>query len=421
MKEKVIFALKLCQVLLLFAIFYTYAMFQGGFVSWFLFYGFLPIILYLFLLLLYPISTWTVKRKIPKHVVQSGNHIQVEIEITRNFAFPIAYLVVEEYFPASLQYESISRNQYKYMTDPTRLSIKRMEKKLIFPWFKRTMTVNYTLNNIPRGEHHMKAIRIKTGDFFGFIKKDCVYQVNNHILAYPHQRKVSLKEKVNSFDEGASPAYTVNHKNTNVVSGVREYMPGDRFSWIDWKTTARKDAVMTKEFEQEKSSLLLLIMDSTAYEGQNKISFEASVELTASIIKSMRNQSSQLSLIAIGEERVYFPFSQDPSKNEQMNALLAKVQPRGDVPFPLQLMQEYKKIPQGIMTMVVITYVDQDMVEALLHLRRKSKQVIVFLIKPASKMTRLDKEYIHQLSLKGVVMNVLMEEQLSKPEIEVSM
>ncbi|MDQ7863681.1 DUF58 domain-containing protein [Peribacillus frigoritolerans] len=38
----------------------------------------------------------------------------------------------------------------------------------------------------------------------------------------------------------------------SVVSGVREYQPGDQLSWINWKATARTSEIMTKEFEVQK-------------------------------------------------------------------------------------------------------------------------------------------------------------------------
>lgn len=46
----------------IFAATFSYAMFQGGFVSWFLFYSFLPFGLYGVAVLLYPLKKWNVTR-----------------------------------------------------------------------------------------------------------------------------------------------------------------------------------------------------------------------------------------------------------------------------------------------------------------------------------------------------------------------
>nr|MDH3162685.1 DUF58 domain-containing protein [Bacillus licheniformis] len=29
-------------------------------------------------------------------------------------------------------------------------------------------------------------------------------------------------------------------KDSTLASGIREYQPGDRFAWVDWKTSARR-------------------------------------------------------------------------------------------------------------------------------------------------------------------------------------
>ncbi|MBM7572773.1 DUF58 domain-containing protein [Aquibacillus albus] len=414
-------ALKYLFVVILFGVFYSYAMFQGGFVSWFLFYSFLPLVIYMFLLLAYPISNWHVSRSLSKQVVQAGDQVKIELEINRKFGFPLYYLVVEEFFPSSLQQKHVTRKNYQFLNEPQALTLKRQVKKVTFPWFKRTIRFQYSLTDLPRGEHRLRALRVKTGDFFGFIKKEYVYEVNNYILVYPPKRKVLVKEKVNSFDEGASPTFQVNMKNSNIVSGIREYMPGDRFSWIDWKATARKNTVMTKEFEQEKSSSMLLLLDATDYQGINKIGFEASVELTCSILESYRKRTAQLAFISLGEEQVFFPLNQNPGKDSLIMSFLATVQPGGNTAFPQLLMEQSKRIPNGLVIMLVTTNVSQSVKQSIDQLRQKSKRVMIYLIKPKNQLLDADNRLIQQMKVEGTQVNVLTEEQLIKQEFEVNM
>ena len=48
-----------------------------------------------------------------------------------------------------------------------------------------------------------------------------------------------------------------------MVVGIREYQPGDRLSWINWKASAKRNGMVTKEFETGQSTDVLLVMDST--------------------------------------------------------------------------------------------------------------------------------------------------------------
>ncbi|MRH44896.1 DUF58 domain-containing protein [Aquibacillus halophilus] len=421
MKENLSFIIKLMQILLIFVVFFTYAMFQGGFVSWFLFYSFLPLLVYLFLLLIHPISKWSVKRTLSQNVARAGDAITVNVEIKRRWPFPIHYCIIEEFFPLSLQQKSINLQNYRYFDQPEIINEKRLLEKAVFPWFKKTIHFQYTLENLPRGEHQLNAIRIKTGDFFGFIKRDYVASVTNRLLVYPHRRELMVRERVSSFDEGTSPSQNITMKNANVVTGVREYMPGDRFSWIDWKTTARKNTVMTKEFEQEKSSGTTLILDAVDYDGLNKLVYEASVEVTFSLIEFFKKKTSQLGFLTLGKEPVFFPFHEDSRKKDLIDRFLAKVEPSEGVAFHQQLAEEIKKVPQGLTTMIVITYINPEIKQSIDIVKRKSKRVVVYLIQPLSKITNEDNQIINQLTIEGVIVNLLTEKVLISQRFEVNM
>ncbi|QGS68094.1 DUF58 domain-containing protein [Oceanobacillus sp. 143] len=140
-----------------------------------------------------------------------------------------------------------------------------------------------------------------------FCKKESVFPIVDEFTAYPNERPLRIIERVSSFEHGSIASSVQNLKNTNVVTGVREYAPGDRFSWIDWKQTARKNAVMTKEFEQEKNTNMLVILDHCNYQGINSLAFEATIELTLSLMETIRKQATQVGLVSIGQDMKRFP------------------------------------------------------------------------------------------------------------------
>lgn len=94
MRQTFQFTAKLLVVLTLFTVLFSYAMFQGGFVSWFLFYAFLPFLVYMTGVLLYPINDWKVERKLSKRVATGGESVEVNVTLTRRilFRFIIALL-----------------------------------------------------------------------------------------------------------------------------------------------------------------------------------------------------------------------------------------------------------------------------------------------------------------------------------------
>ncbi|ELK48290.1 DUF58 domain-containing protein [Halobacillus sp. BAB-2008] len=420
MRQTVSFTVKLAIILLLFGVLFSYAMFQGGFVSWFLFYAFLPFLLYMLGVLLYPINNWKIDRRLSKRTAMGGETVEVEVTMTRRFAYPIYYCVIEEYLPESLKRMDQHLDKFKDLERDEALLEDRKVKRVVFPWFRRKISYRYELDKLPRGEHQWKAVRIKTGDFFGFVTKEHVYREASALLVFPFIRPVKMKERVYSFEQGASPSFKLNEKHTNMVTGVREYMPGDRFAWVDWKTTARKNEMMTKEFEQEKSVDMVLILNTVREEGMNELSFEGAVEFTASLLNTFHKKAAPLAFMTLGGERKYFPFHQDHSHHSQIQAHLAKVRPIESASFAEQLERGQKQVPAGIMMMIISHHLDKDLQVALVKLAKKSKRLLFYYVHPYNRIGLQEHQTLKQLKREGVTVELLTEEQLVKPGFEVS-
>ena len=78
---------------------FSYAMFQGGFVSWFLFYSFLPFSLYALSLALYPLADFTVERKLQKWNYHANEALSMKVTIRRNYFFSALFYLVEDCLP----------------------------------------------------------------------------------------------------------------------------------------------------------------------------------------------------------------------------------------------------------------------------------------------------------------------------------
>lgn len=82
-------------------------------------------------------------------------------------------------------------------------------------------------------------------------------------------------------ENGGKAVHSWLNEPTHVTTGVREYQQGDRFAWVDWKTTARRGQLMTKEFEQNQTKDLVVFADFT-----DEAVFETVVSIAASVLQS---------------------------------------------------------------------------------------------------------------------------------------
>ncbi|RKQ34589.1 DUF58 domain-containing protein [Oceanobacillus halophilus] len=411
-------------VVILIAILFSYAMFQGGFVSWFLFSGFLPILLYQLGFLLYPINNWKVSRQLSHQVIRAGDGVSVMIRIQRRFPFPIYYCTLEETFSESLNKMDSGHAKYHLMDQPNKLILPRKIKKAVFPGFKRTILIDYSLSQIPRGEHQLKAIRVRTGDIFGFVKKEQIFTVKNKLVATPNQLPVRITETISNFEQGTVSSISNTITNTNVAAGVREYEPGDRFSWIDWKQTARKNTVMTKEFEQEKSTNILLILDNCYYASLNPLAYEASVEITLSLVEAIRKKNTEVSLLSVGGDKQkisYFPMHQDRVSKNLIADHLTRVHPTGNLPFVRQLKEQIMRIGNGDIVFLITTNMDEEFKQTVQQINRRMKYVQVIYIQSSSYITEIQQQIIGQLQIEGIGMQVITEVNLVNKPIEVTL
>ena len=135
-------------------------MFQGGFVSWFVFFTVSPFLLYAFIFLLVKEAIVGVERKIEPSHVESGQSVKVTISLERKTRFPFAYMLMEELVNS----------------EPLIQSKVQGTSVIKFVGFRKKFTWNYTLDSLPRGEHRYLGVAIVFSDFFGCAKKRTVME-----------------------------------------------------------------------------------------------------------------------------------------------------------------------------------------------------------------------------------------------------
>src|SRR3954451_6500161 len=88
---------KFLLLLFLILLTFSYAMFEGGFVSWFLFYSFLPFAIYCMSLSFYSLNELEITRILPKSDFNAGETLKVTVKVKRANAFPLFFLLIEDH------------------------------------------------------------------------------------------------------------------------------------------------------------------------------------------------------------------------------------------------------------------------------------------------------------------------------------
>jgi uncharacterized protein (DUF58 family) len=391
---------KLIFLLLLIALTFSYAMFEGGFGSWFLFYSFLPFALYSFFLAFYPLADFMGEREFNQKVFNFGESVIVNLTLKRKLPFPLLYIIVDERVNGTIS----SKGDHA------------QGKRLIYPWFRKELHVQYSIDKLNRGEHAFEGIRIKTGDIFGIIEKDRYIPLEDKIIVYPAYEEMLFSPKNSQFDQGTAATNDQVHRDTTMSVGVREYQPGDRFSWINWKATAKRNDFMTKEFEQRKSHAVLLVMDCTP-----DPHFEGIVTFSASMIRSILKKGAQVGLLATGEERFRSQIKGGQSHQQQLFYQLAKIQGKGIMPFDQVIAREDLGGTQNNTIMLVTAKLTDQLVDRLSFYVSRSGHSVIFLIKGKHEVfSKEEHRLVSVARAKGIQVTLLHEGQFAESISEVS-
>lgn len=351
---------KFIVLLLLILLTFSYAMFQGGFVSWFLFYSFLPFAIYCVALSFYSLNGLAISRDIPKSDYNAGEPLKVTVTVKRNSSFPLFYLLITDQMDESLTYSQ----QHK------------KAKALLLPGLKKEFSYEYVIAELPRGEHFFQGFSVKTGDPLGLFEKEKIIERESKIVVYPAYSELLYRPFENQFDQGMTASRERVQRDTSMAIGVRDYQPGDRFSWINWKATAKRNEIMTKEFEQRQSHDVFVVMDCVPDRH-----FEVVVSFTASLLRAVLKKGAQTGLLTISNERAAFPIRGGEQHLQQLFYHLAKIEAKSISSFDKVLETEGLFVQHTVGFLLVTSQLTKRLIERASFLGQRKGKIALFLVK----------------------------------------
>ena len=230
-----------------------------------------------------------------------------------------------------------------------------------------------------RGVYHFPPVKISSRAPFGLFKRETELPVKTSLLIYPELRKLKrfplLDRRLAA--ELANPRTGIG---TEVV-GVRPYRPGDSPRHIHWRSVARTNRLISKEFAEETQPGLTLILDRhcplAPLPETKHTPFEMGVKCAVSIAEYAIRRGYPLHLQAATDDMAA------PAGEVTLEVLLqymARVQPQNNPVLPELLksagMQQY--------VAVVMSWPNVHILEPLLTLQAQGAQIMVILPDAAS-------------------------------------
>lgn len=225
-------------------------------IQWFIFVAFVFILVQSSLFIKLGPKKITYKRYFSSPAVFEGEQAEMIEEITNEKLLPVPWIRMESRISPELKFKSEGDLEVKH---------EQFHKSLfsLLPFMKITRRHNMTCSK--RGCYDLKTVTLTGGDLFGTNDFSKTFQLEARILVFP--RPVSIGEvPIDSHSwQGDVTVKRWIVDDPFMITGTREYSPGDPLNRINWNATARTNVmqVHSRDFTANPRIMILMNIDIT--------------------------------------------------------------------------------------------------------------------------------------------------------------
>jgi uncharacterized protein (DUF58 family) len=191
---------------------------------------------------------------------------------------------------------------------PEEIYTPQAELNLKLPDDNPFSAIVWSLKGLKQGRYHLDTCYLETASLWGFWSIRTAVRINMEIRVYPNL----FDERKNLTGLFLNKGLGI-HAQRQVGKGrdfeqLREYLPGDSFEDIHWKTTAKRGVPITKVYQIERTQQIYVIIDASRLSARspavNSLSLKSDAQTHAAEITTMLQRFITAALImALAAER----------------------------------------------------------------------------------------------------------------------
>jgi hypothetical protein len=184
-----------------------------------------------------------------------------------------------------------------------------------------------------RGNLVLKGLTVSCPDPFGLVRSFVNVPVRQSFFVLPKRYDApSVQIPSNRKYQPGGVALASSVGDSEEFMSMRDYRPGDPLRKIHWKSWAKTDRPIVKEYQDEFFIRHALILD-TFQDVEYGEAFEEAVSVAASFACSIQTQESLLDLMFVGTDAYCFTSGRGIAYTDRMLEILAAVQSCTEKPF----------------------------------------------------------------------------------------
>ncbi|MEN8097831.1 MAG: DUF58 domain-containing protein, partial [Chloroflexota bacterium] len=281
----------------------------------------------------------------------------------------------------------------------------------VVTWLRYKRRYDWRVNTVclRRGRYILGPISLTTGDPFGFFQMKKDIQDTRQLIVYPRTYSISRFPLPMGMLQGGDALRRRTHQITANASGVREYAPGDSFSRIHWRSTARRDQLIVKEFELDPLADIWIMPDlfqgvqatyiapeeiiqaqpTVLWTPLSKYQLDPSTEeytiaISASLAQHFLRLDRAVGMLLYADERQVIQTDRGERQLSKILETLAVIRASGALPVHNMIQAEIDQIPRGSTIIVVTPSTHHELAVATRMLMRRGVRAAVILVDPES-------------------------------------
>jgi uncharacterized protein (DUF58 family) len=181
------------------------------------------------------------KRTTPEKL-SNGDENLINVNIKNYYTFPINVKIIDEIpFQFQVRDFEIKRNIKATSQDE----------------------LNYELRPTERGEYYFGNLNVYVASPLQIISRRFTFDNGNMVPTYPSYIQLRKYDLIafsnNLFQYGIKKIRRIGH--SMEFEQIKEYVAGDDIRTLNWKATAKKNALMINQFQDEKSQSVYMVID----------------------------------------------------------------------------------------------------------------------------------------------------------------
>jgi len=170
-------------------------------------------------------------------------------------------------------------------------------------------SAHYQARLMHRGRYQLGPLRVSTRFPLGLAERSLIIQEEGEILVYPHLGELSpmWMRQTQQARELVQQSFTRRGSFDDEFHRLREYRNGDDPRSIHWRTSARQNELMVREFHQSREDDLGILLDlwipsRPSVNDYRRVEYAISFAATVGYQHCLNARGSQLSMAILGAE-----------------------------------------------------------------------------------------------------------------------